>query len=1559
MPIFRNHTLNAMYHNKISAFSKHRLSKKQEGGHFEIAGQLVLSPFKYTLFTFIHILNRTIGNVAPAFWFNLIISILHLAMCVISPYNVSYWTSMTNCTGVARVFMLILRFVPLDAPDFVMYIMFAIYCLIILLHFLSFVVAFHQIQIHKPNKYFMNLIFVSSFIINPIIKGSMTSILCNIMTFMFINPSFGNFFLLLIAVFFLLMLLFNCCYAMLAMSSAPNPNTSNPVAAWAPDAICSAYFEIFMIISYALQEFLKNVPKFAYSVFLFFYALALILFFIYIYRLHYLLSFNALEFFYGIYLACPIFYIYLGIFGVIDGNIPLAALIVPWATLPIIMFFMVRGFFGHQVHKTLAILDSCGAPTEMYDDTRDENTPLLSSPNLAQIFQPLVLKNSRSAINVARIACFCNHPLYEDMSIINYLIEQYPKYQFQFIHLAYLMPSQYEFVNRQIEEYLKNYKPNFLIQCILFQMVSGIMESSNDIPPTIRREINQQAIQSMKCQQYLTKYWTTCYKGDITQMAKHAFLLYKCIHQIDESWKTLVHRYPFSNPILKEYLIYLQTTGTQHKLAEAILHHRPNLADISNHSEMHEGKTDLLNISIEGAVDRRPIYSLAKVRFAFAISIIIALVFLVLGVATGFNAFILLQSGTTAIYNADMCNGLMTHIPNMHDDLKNANPETEYETRNIMYYVTTLIYNQFNNFIRVIPEKVFQDSEQIIRPFFFKLLNYTENNETSAYAAMLQITYFSHALAFSSTNDPIVELVTSNVINTFMSMDEFSRMTIYSLEQEIDDMITIEPYFYIACWVIILLFMIPSLYISLSSLKQEITYLFSLYLTIPRSTINKLIEIGNQMRADRRQTDILSTTSFMHTTKQFSTADEKQEEDENIADGFKMLASDSTSENFSVFPPNFILKCCLLIFSITAIIGVLACFSFFVFTLYSQNTIQCLYTLHLSSYRMMISSILMHGISSIDDYSYSMVNEYLNQLISINSALLYATDGFNLSNDVISNPSYQAAQFTQNCEDSSNYSCKSMADTFNVFLNEVANATSLIGNGQADQVDANFIRNIYNGYLALDLINLNSIIYDYTQNQLQTAIIIDIVFLIVPIVLLIIVIIFAVIPIMKELNSMVHAVKLPLKHIDPYDLADLPKLMQYLQGECDWGRGYQGDKSGDEQGGNSVLNAMLCPFAIFEEDLTLLFANSAFYSMLGTTKEATVGLQMEEIFSPIMGFQFNENHPFNFLLETVQQLRRGVSPVKSVEINTEIDSENQGSTIPVMIRLVGLTGDDPSDHDNKGHDENDKDAESSNEKNESYAYGEQQSDRTNHNLKATQYVVFINDLTQKIKLDKKLKYETEVSQKLLDGAIPKALASILRNGNTYEIKHYQEIPLLMFILRFPAEEDGDDDLLIACSQFLRSSQDMAHTFSSITRLTHTPPTWIYTAGMNMVDQNDFTFNTGELANFALSIIDVFNNSASTTCTLSALIHIGEITLLPLNTHLPHIQLHGPAYKTLNSSLHLLNGNTLFATEEAQEVLQNIPDVNETLYGNLKDATGKMHQYYTIKRSTEITGSQME
>ncbi|EAY23413.1 hypothetical protein TVAG_070760 [Trichomonas vaginalis G3] len=388
-------------------------------------------------------------------------------------------------------------------------------------------------------------------------------------------------------------------------------------------------------------------------------------------------------------------------------------------------------------------------------------------------------------------------------------------------------------------------------------------------------------------------------------------------------------------------------------------------------------------------------------------------------------------------------------------------------------------------------------------------------------------------------------------------------------------------------------------------------------------------------------------------------------------------------------------------------------------------------------------------------------------------------------------------------------------------------------------------------------------------------------------------------PVRHELISAVASVKLPLKFIDPIDLSDQAKLMQYLQGECDYGSSKFTDQQTGAPSGATFLNAMTVPFAVFESDLSLLFANNAFYSLLSTSREATVGLPLDEIFSHVLPFKENEDHPFNALLEAIQQLSRGVAAQNFCEIVTAMEVRERSNT-PVMIRLIGVCDE------KKGavHDE-DKD----------FIEGK--------NIKATQYIVHIMNLTKKKELEDKLKNESDLTQKLLEYAVTKQVIRSLTEQDQMVAKIYEKKPLLAFNVKAASEDEGSDEILYGCQLFLRTFKDIVTSFSSIAYLCNDAPTWYFIGGLGQ-NENDVKIGEEELIQFALSILEVFGQSISNNAaTLSAIIHFGDFGVIPLKMDFPRVELSVKDFLRVSNLSDKGFRGKLFLTEEALEEAKGV------------------------------------
>ena len=1527
---------------KVSAFAQHRLSKKTDTVQYDILGHCQLSATKHSFFTFVHLLNRTVSSQPWVFICGILVNLLQMACAVTFPYHAAFWSNQGSMTSLERILGIILRYIPYNASMTIQFIFFGIYGVLIIAQFLFALFVVLRVKAKKEVRHLNMMFFYISYFIIPIFRGSIVGVLSTMVCLMGREPGFGNFFLSLIAVFLFILFLVLDCMGQLAMGSSPSPNMANPLANWAPDTWMSVAFEITLVLFLLVSEMTRRIEGWGNGITMLVCAAGFGILFGFQIQQKYLVSYVAYEYQSGVSLAATFFLGYLAIVGFIGKPVPFYVTIVVWLSFPPIGFFIVRIYMSRRVAKILGNLELCGVETESVEDGMQaaEDAPLLGDHTLAALFAPLGVKDGRGAIAVTRVGCLVCHSLFENMSMIRYYQECYPEITFELLALANLIPRHSEFVTSLIEIYFRRHpKPSFLAQLVIFQIVAGQQESSNELPPSIMREVSAQSLQGMKCKQLLSKFWSTCFRGDVSQLARSAFVINRHIRELDRKWKMLVLRYPYSKPLLREYLSYMQTIGGQHKRAEAIMASQPQLMEAGTLLVMSPDGSDInMNVlwqSVEEAVDRRPVYSTGRIMVSLAVAVVIALVFLILACAIALYSFGQYEVHSKLIRGAENAEFLITYTPNVYDDMK----DDVTNARNEMYIVSGVANDAFSDYIVDIPHNVFVKSENRTLPFTLTVDGFPQPFvfPASMFYSVRRLNYLIKSCAFIPTDDSMNKDMMSNMLNSVSLLGESVNNTLDEVVREAEKFLVIAPYFYALCWGVLIIVMIPLNYVGFLSLKNEIAYLFLLYLTIPRTIINKMIDIGNNNPKLDRRAMTFTTTSIMQTTTRTGIIEERTENDEqeNVADGFKMLVSDSGSggNHVSVLPRHFVTKTSILFFFVTGITGVFACACLFIYTELAEEVVKCFYTQKWTARRSVMASLLMHGVTSLSDYPAEVLSEYLTEMINVHSALLYSSSSYNISSKAYDDPVVAQARAGMSCSDASNMSCQSLLVVFDVFLNTITNAVELFASGDTDQINQTQIaetRRLYNDVLLAKLWTMNEVTHNYCLQAIKNGRTAVIAILIIAIVFLIVSLGLTVPPILDELAQIVESVKMPMKHIPPLELTELPRLMQYLQGECDYKRGSHNESSSEQQTGNNFLNAMVCPFAIFEEDLALLFANTAFYNLLGTTREAAVGLQIDEIFNPVLGFRENESHPFNSIMETVHQLRRGVSPVRAVEIRTEMDvHSHQGC--PVMVRLVGICNSQDKNKDEDGE----------------VATSNKDSGQM---LKADEYVFFITDLSHRRKIEEKLKHESETIQKLMDNSIPKTLVAVLKVDDELQPKAFAKLPMVSFLIKeAEGADDSDDDILAGCSVFMKNAGDIVHTFGSVSRLLHTPPLWIYATGHNAEEQ-DLTLHMSELANFALSMLELFSGSTQTHCTLSACLHVGDVTVIPLPLELPAAETFGTGYRAVQWGVRLTPNGLLYATEAAYEQIHNNSAFNiSPCKGIKKNAAGQQIQMYEVNR----------
>ncbi|OHT03821.1 hypothetical protein TRFO_01519 [Tritrichomonas foetus] len=1511
---------------RFNAFSTNRLIKKEENLYFGSSQRLVLSPNKHALFLFIHLVNRSITNIPWVFWVSILATFIQIAIAVIQPFAFSHWSEVSGMKSIISVLLIILRYIPFTVSSTITIIIFVVYSILVVFHVILTIINILMLKNKKDTNLLIKIFFFYSYLFLPLFRSSIICIISEMVSMFPRNPTFGNFFLSLFALVILLLQFFMTGFIQLVMGSSPSPNLVNPLAIWGPCAWRSVIFEFYVCFIFMYLEFIRSIENDIY------YAIVTIIFIIIsvphaIYQSvrTYYISYSAYEYI-GSVLWCTILFSFIHLVVCFAPSlISYIALIAIWAILPIIGFIVMKTITNHRLKKALRSLDQCGLQTTLVDDNPN-NIPYYNDDyeddRMSSSFESLGLKNSTQAIFVARAACVTNHPSFIDLSFLQYCIDRFPKGMFFFVHLAFLVQNQQVYVQQLIDLFLEENKPTFLQTCVIFQILTSIQESSNDLPQFLVREIGKQKLQSMKCQQLLSKFWSSCYKGDVTQMSRHAFTLNKHINELSRTWRLLVLRYPFSTPVLKEYIQYLQSTGTQHKIVEAILKNHPQLNEVNNYNESQEVNMPFLHQAVEDAVDRRPIKSINKVRSALVISISIALLFLIFIIVVGFYFLGRYNVFNEFIYQTEFFVASFTQIPNMHDDVIFA--KDSYQPRSAIFNSTNYLENSLNSLLKMMPDNIMWQYSRTMNPLYLEIDKYNATVESDFINSLRLCSYFSRSMSFVPINDSISSLVYKNILDVYDFMDRLMVDTIDGIEKIVNLLEKYAPAYYAANWALLFLVMIPLLYFSIKELKEELTYLFSIYLTIPRSTIMKFMDSAGGKQQDKKNQTLLLSTSFAHhtTTTNIRDDDDNETKGMNVADGFKMLVSDS-SANISVLPRMFVFKATAIFFFLCGFIALLSTIGFILFVNFSKNLISCFHTQKVVTQRTALSSIVMHTITSaFQEISPESASIMIELATTLHTALLFKDPSYKLSSEALSDSTIVNTHSSDRCANRSDYSCRSLVSLFDAFTNQAANITEMFINGQTFNPSTNQYQNLremYNKNLYPLLFEVQNEIFDFTEYEIYFMKIKIVIVLVVCFCVITATFFLFVMPVIREIDQSVESVKLPLKHINPLEITSLQKVLMYIQGESDFKRNGAADKGSESTGGNSILNVLMYPFAIFEDDTSLLFANNAFYSTIGTSRKAVIGLHLADIFASVLPFRKDESHPFNSLIDTVSQLQRGVAPVNVLEIRTELELSSHTSC-PVMIRLIGIC----------------KTAQQEDE------------EETKQNLKASSYAIFINNLSHKKALEEKMKYEMEISQKLIDLTIPKGVLRLIKNGDTSEPHQLEDVPIAMFSIKFNGnDEEFEDELMIACSLFMRTANDVSQNFSNlVSKLIHEPPQWFYISGIDSQHQEDINIAITDLCHFALSVIEVYNASSTTNYSLCAYIHIGDLTIIPIPLKLPTIEILGTGFSRIKSLISYPKNGQLICTYEANEII-----------GTLSSFVSTKEEYeqenvYSIRRGQE-------
>jgi len=1460
------------------SYDEHRLSKRHDGVNYELGNGYYISSWKKSFFTLVHLINRSVINVSLVFWIQNIITCVQLLICPFLPYNINCWPDNHQSIGLIKTLRVLLRIIPFESSEIIHNYLFFLYFFISLAHFLILFVLSSMLNRKKHVSTLMSIYFYWSYLLMPLFRTSIASLFAYGTKQFFINSSFSMLLYSLIGITGLFLHIINVSLCAFIMGSSPSPNMSNPTAVWCTLAYRAILFDLLLIVTVIVQELSNEMSKTVFLwisiIFIVFLAIPGVVYFL---RVPYFISFVAFEYISGILVSLIVFCLIIVYCLYRNIELPSFFYLTISLLLPIICAFVIKSYINSWINKMIKQLDECESHLKNFGD--DHNP---SDVNL-MTYDQLSIYNESQGVNLARIACYFSHPSFRNMSLVTHLASNYPNDMFHYLHLSSLLPNNSAYVQNMLVNFLENRKLSFLEEIVVFQIQSIVSESANEMTQEMLREVSLQSLQSMKCKQILNKVWTSCFKGDIGQMSKYSFSLYTQVSTLSKKWEFLVLRYPFSKPVLKEYATFLMGIGCQHRKSLMIQALHPNLIENNGIGIESEVSLPSLQRAIEEAVDRRPISTLRNLRTLLVVSIIGVLIFLI--GATVFCLYVTdnFESADLFVYQGGHCCELISYIPNLFDVIRMNNTIC----RNYMYQISKNLSDSMNIVLDSIEQSVLSSVSNYSVDVYFELGNYSRFHNGSMMDSLNLVQYFSNTLSYIPSDDAIFSSLINNIVNTLDILDLGISIQINNTKAFLSRIHSIIPIIITSLWVVIIAFLLPSIIIVVDNLKDEMKYLFSLYFSIPRSMIVRIIENNGQVKQNERPSITrLMTSSFAHKGRSFGD-DEEQYDNEKaphrVADSFRAVTGDHDTKH-SVLPKHFILKASIVFFVLNGITSILTTIA--LIFLYNNTTeiVKCLNTIQLINQRSTYASLVMHGITSdCHDYGYDFIVDSIAKMTTIHSSLLFSSSSNDLSTSMQNSDAFIKLHFVNRCNSSTNISCKSIVSLYDLFINTVVNASGYIQvNGS---IDSSFLRGLYINELFPMFSELGNQMFLFLSSYSNSGKRVYIILSITGVFFLVFTLFVGGLPLLQDLDGTAGSVKLPLKYVQPFELCELNTMIQYLQGECDYyDRNVQKDDVASSIG-IPFLNAIMYPFSVYEFDTTLLFANNAFYSLLSTSRESAVGLPLSAIFSSVLTYKKNPNHPFHQFLDTVLLMQKGSSENNFFEIYTEMEISGRTS-FPVLLRLV-------------------------------YTSNIQIEDSGN-TVQRKYFIVFISDLSWRKSLEDKLKYESDISSKLMDSAVSRPLSIMLKSTSGFTHLSYTDKPLLLINIKCIDLEDSDDFILMAISTFLRSTSNLLNQYTSIIRIVHNPPYWIFASGLSQ-NSDDLQFSMSELIHFGIGAIDEFIQACHyNDISISALMHVGSFTIIPITHDLPNIELLGPTHSFLKTNIHLVPPGVLASSPSATE-----------------------------------------
>lgn len=1451
---------------RFDAFSSNRLNKRDSGTGYQLSSNYIIGPKTHALFTFFHLLNRTVTSIPWIFYLSIFLANIQLIACELEPWNYGIWQGKYPELEIfLKICTIIVRYVPHNTSPTAEYIVFAIASVLTVSHLLLFIIIIMRLKSQKNASRYISVFFFYSFLVYPIFRSSFLCVSTRYMKSIVENPSVGTFFLSALALVIVIIQFIMSIIVAVACGSSPAPNIMNPMSVWAPNSWDSGVYFFMLNLCFVVVELECNAKGLVISILL----CARCVGFLLTASFHafniYYVSFTAYQFITAIYMSFNMFEVVTITLSFKPGIIPYWIIILYFVMLPIVFFIILKVYTHVKVNKLMKKLKQ--APkTEMSSG----QSRAAEEGALLEAYSDLNLGKSDEALFAVRASCVLGLDCFADGSLLKYVLHTYDDLFFQMLYMSFLIPDNLNFLKQLIDSFLARRTPKFLEAAIIFQLVTSIQESSNELCSSISHEISKQTLAGFKCEQILAKFWAGCYKGDISQMSRSTFTLYQNLYELSESWRQLVIRYPYSLPTLKEYIKFLNGVGRQHRVAESILKVHPKLSDnVSSTSPNNmndvEVNISILHQSIEDAVDRRPLSSLYHAKIRLLIAVILTFLFIIAAIVLAFVFIKISKNMGSYLYYSDTACTLVVHTPNLYEKIV----MNETDARDQFFNHSKVLDTSITNLLLVMPEKILRNSSNLSLPLYVRVNEYNTSESVGIVKFMRLYSYFCRSVPFVPINDTLVQLMKKNTYGVGYSVFLASDVELYQIINLITQLQRYIPIYYGVTWGIMIIIMIPLIYNALQNVKTELKYIFNLYLTIPRSVITEFMEPDNKQDGPHR------ITSQQYLNQNISNGEDSKEnqgmfmKDYRAVDNLKLLVHDKSATS-SVIPKNFQLKVWFIIGSISFLLLIASTIEVILFTRFVGEMMLEFRTLQMTARRTIGCAIALQGIlSNWTTYSYAYGLNRLNMAKDFNNQLLIAMANGNISQKLLTSTGYYNIVHNHPCTDDEDIGCWPLDHIFDYFM---ILATKAYNSSIPDE-ELNDMTELYNDYLYPMSFKLHETAYNFISDQfkeMQITLLL-IFFLIVGFVTFTGFIFLK--PIIRQLDSAIEAVKLPLKYIPPIKVPDLPKIMQYLQGEADWHHDKQGSETTESRFGN-YLSILEYPHAIFEADKSLLFANPTFYNLIGAPREACIGLTAEAIFSRLINFAADPKHPFNQVIEYMNdteqhtclklttQFERGAHKSKNVELHlSKVESEDS--------KFV--------------------------------------------------FVMSFDDLTEHDHYEEMTRYQRQLAENVKHSAIPLQLYNALSVDGVLKERRFERAPMVSFSISYATLRDEyDGELADGCSLFLKSSKEVSGVFPNIAKLIHEPPSFVF---LYIPDESEsIDVSAIQMVHFINAVINSFHSSTQ-MFKISCMMLVGEIIVIPMKTKLPVMEAFGAGYKVLiQTRMKIKSSGKFYVTKDTAALL---------------------------------------